>query len=241
MLRPFGVRLQRLASAWFVKEDAAGIEAGLATPWIEDFQFQTVVDVGAHEGLFSEWALRKFPRASVVAFEPQRSCYETLVRRFAGEARFKAFHTAVGATEGNTTLFRNRYGPASSLLKMAPAHVADFPFTGHADDENVPVAPLDRLVEAEDLKQPLLVKIDVQGYEGEVLKGGAVTLRRADLLIVELSLEPLYDGQPLFDLLYPSIVALGFRYRGNAGQLRSPRDGRTLQVDAMFSRSAPGE
>jgi hypothetical protein len=80
------------------------------------------------------------------------------------------------------------------------------------------------------------VKIDVQGFEDQVIQGGQTTLARARVALVELSVEPLYDNQPLFHEVYERMVALGFRFRGAHNQLFHPQDGRVLQVDGIFTR-----
>ena len=99
---------------------------------------------------------------------------------------------------------------------------------------------LERLDDVADklvLRAPLLIKVDVQGYEDKVIAGGERTFQRADLAIVESSFEVLYEEQPLFDDIYQQLVRLGFVYRGAIDQMMSTKDGRPLQADSIFVRS----
>jgi hypothetical protein len=87
------------------------------------------------------------------------------------------------------------------------------------------------------LRDPLLLKLDVQGFEDKVIIGGEDVVARAKIIIIEVSFLPLYEGAPLFDDIYQILKTRGFTYNGNFDQLLSPEDGRPLQADAIFSRA----
>ena len=95
---------------------------------------------------------------------------------------------------------------------------------------------LDAVAAKLELEDNLFVKIDVQGFECEVIKGGQATLRRAKIVIVETTFRPIYEGQPLFGDVYSALVELGFRYAGSDGRLDSPVDGAPIQEDSVFRR-----
>jgi hypothetical protein len=84
----------------------------------------------------------------------------------------------------------------------------------------------------------VLVKLDVQGYEDKVIEGGKCLLQRAKILIVETSIVPLYEGQPLFRHIFTMLDRQQFTYHGALSQLTSPIDGSVLQADAIFMRDA---
>ena len=83
----------------------------------------------------------------------------------------------------------------------------------------------------------VLLKLDVQGYEDRVLRGGIRILQRVDYVLTEVSFCPLYDGQASFGEVYDLLLKSGFSYAGNLDQLASPLDGRILQADALFVRN----
>ena len=98
---------------------------------------------------------------------------------------------------------------------MAELHTATFPHTRDVRTIEIKMQRLDDAVQSLKLVQPLMLKIDVQGYEERVLRGGEKTLALADVVLVETSLEKLYDGQSLFDDVYRLLTTQGFTYRGS--------------------------
>jgi len=57
-----------------------------------------------------------------------------------------------------------------------------------------------------------LLKLDVQGYEPQVLMGGVETLKRTKVIVAEISFFREYDGQWLFRQLYDYLLELGFDF-----------------------------
>ena len=54
--------------------------------------------------------------------------------------------------------------------------------------------------------------------------------------MIEMSFKPLYEGQPLFDEIYQSLISSGLKFAGNMEALYSPLDGNVLQSDGIFYR-----
>ena len=82
----------------------------------------------------------------------------------------------------------------------------------------------------------VLLKIDTQGYEDRVLIGAAGVLDKLTALQVELSLVPLYAGQPLFDEMRKKIEMMGFVLFAIFPGYVHERTGQTLQIDGFFVR-----
>lgn len=204
--------------------------------WLASVGFRTVLDVGANTGQFADEARGFAPLAKIYSFEPLPDCYEALVRDRKGDPRFQAFPVALGDAPGTTTIHRSAYAPSSSLLAMGKLHEDAFPHTRGGREVPITVETLDGMRSKLDLVAPVLLKIDVQGFEDRVILGATETFPRVDVAVIEMSVEPLYEGQKLFDDVYAMMVARGFSYRGNHQQLRHPRDGRVLQVDGIFVR-----
>jgi FkbM family methyltransferase len=204
--------------------------------WLDSFGFRTVLDVGANTGQFVDEARRFAPDAMIYSFEPLPDCYAELVARHGADPKFRAFNFALGDAKGETTFHRSSYSQSSSMLKMAKLHVEAFPETAGGEEVTIPVDTLDNVRGTLDLRRPLLLKIDVQGFEDRVIRGATDLLAEVDVAVIEMSIEPLYEGQTLFDGVYRMMVDRGFVYRGNLLQLQHPADGRVLQVDGFFTR-----
>lgn len=215
--------------------------AAFKQPWLQALGIATVIDVGASVGDFAFTVRPLLPQAQIYSFEPLPDCYAAIQRHMSAAARFQAFNLALGDRSGELTFYRSSHAPSSSFLPMADAHKDAFPATAGAQPVMVKVARLDTVADQLAIVDPLLVKIDVQGYEGHVLAGGEQTIRRAALVIIETSFRPLYEGQPLFADVYRILTGWGFTYAGALAQLPHPKNGYLVQEDSLFiNRSQVG-
>jgi len=208
----------------------------LTQPWLRTLAVRTVLDIGANTGQFAALAQAAFPEAQIYSFEPLPECFQRLQANLANAGRFRAFNVGLGREAGTLTFQRNAFTASSSFRRMTDTHKREFPLTKQTTDVRVRVERLDDLAPQLALREPLFVKIDVQGYEDEVLAGGEQTIRRAALVLAETSFETLYEGQPLFNDIHRTLVGWGFTYAGSLDQIYSPHDGRPLQADSLFIR-----
>jgi FkbM family methyltransferase len=129
-----------------------------------------VFDVGANLGnrtrVFCSLA------AKVVAFEPNPTCFEFLSSVFRGKDSVHLVNRALGATEGTAEML---LGDAHVLSSMSPEWIATVTKSGrfgaHIWDRHhqVDVTTLDTMIQ--EFGVPRFIKIDVEGYEREVLAG----------------------------------------------------------------------
>jgi FkbM family methyltransferase len=216
---------------------AAGIEHRGA---LAGRRFATVVDIGANRGQFSLLCAGLYPAARIFAFEPLPRPYAVLARVTAGDPRIAIHQAAIGPCAGATRMHVMRPDDSSSLLAPTERQKAVFPAVGENGTTMVEVAPLDAFVDRSDLAPPALLKLDVQGFELEALKGCAALLDRFLAVYLECSFEPLYAGQALADEVLAHLFDHGF---GLAGVYNAVGDGRGRAVQADFlclSRRAAG-
>jgi FkbM family methyltransferase len=209
----------------------------LTQPWLINENIATVLDIGANTGQFAMAVRTAMPQAHIYSFEPLPDCFQQLQKQMAGIESFSAFNIGLGESTGALSFERNSFSASSSFLSMAETHKTAFPFTRESQTIKVKVERLDDVARKLDLKIPMLIKIDVQGYEDRVLRGGEATIKRARILIVETSFEVLYQGQALFDDIYSLMRSWGFRFAGTMETLSHPVDGRMLQADSVFVSS----
>jgi FkbM family methyltransferase len=231
---------QYLESPRLVRLRLRGVPRSLVValdrPFLRERPIRTVLDVGANSGQFALCAQALFPDARIHSFEPLPDVYQALSRAIAPFPAIRAWNLALGEQAGALRFERNDYTPSSSALPMTAAHRAEFPFTERSVPVEVTVERLDDVAPRLDLADELFVKIDVQGYEDRVLRGGAATLRRARVILVETSFTVLYEGQARHDDVHRTLVDWGFAYRGALDQLVSPRTGEVLSADSLFVR-----
>ncbi len=205
--------------------------------WIKALNINTVIDVGSSKGNASRQFHEIFPNALIYAFEPLSDCFELTKKKMAGVSGFRAFNVALSDVSGNSMIFRSSYSGASSLLKMGQLQKDIFPHVAGEKIEPIKTDTLDNILANHNLVDNILIKMDVQGFEGKVIKGGLNIFRRAKIVITETSFQILYEGQPLFGDIYRQLSELGYRYVGawgNNGDFKSPIDGLPLQQDSIF-------
>jgi FkbM family methyltransferase len=206
----------------------------LNNSWFKSLGIDTVLDIGANTGQFTKTISSLLPNANIYSFEPLPDCFDKLNEFASKYSNIKAFNTGVGDRSGVMRFERNDASPSSSFLTMTDIHKEAFPYTEKSSTVEVKISKLDDMCENIDLGMSLFVKIDVQGYEDKVLKGGEKTVKKAKLVIVETSFVPLYESQPLFDDIYKTFSEWGFVCIGMIDQLSDPRTGQILQGDAIF-------
>lgn len=234
-LRIFGLELRKILTPEQLQQ-LAEAEQKKRLQWLIDMQIKTVLDIGANTGQFVQAFYKIFPDAMIYSFEPLSDCYEALMASFGELPRFKGFNMALGNQTGKVKINRNEHSPSSSLLPMTKLHKQNYPFTQKEVVQEVSVARLDDVSADLELHKPILIKLDVQGFEDKVIDGGMSVFNQASVILIEMSIENLYEGQVLFDGIYQKLVALGFQYRGNYQQSHSIHDGRVLQVDGIFTK-----
>jgi len=195
-----------------------------------------VLDVGANRGQFGLEIRRAGYRGRIISIEPQAAPYEELVRLTAKDGRWTVIRSAVGPRAGSATIHvAANEGASSSLLPMLDMHARAAPEARYVGDEQVDVSTLDDLVGAYlQALDSVFMKVDVQGYELQVLEGGREALRRSLLAQLEMSLVPLYETAPTYREVLGFMHERGFQLVGLEPAFTAPT-GQLLQADGLFA------
>lgn len=207
--------------------------------WLQSFNIKTVIDVGANTGQFKREIREKLPDAFIYSFEPIRECFEKLKEEERTDKIFMAFNFALGESNTVSIINKSSYTLSSSLLSMSNIHKEAFPHTKDSTPETIEVRRMDDALKDINMDREILIKIDTQGYEDRVIRGGVGTLAKAKVLIVENSFVPLYENQPLFGDIYKALTELGFTYHGALHQKLDSKSGEILFEDSLFVRVTP--
>jgi hypothetical protein len=123
------------------------------------------------------------------------------------------------------------------VLPMLEQHAAAAPAAQYVEQESVPATTVDEIVTDHDLTpERTLLKIDVQGYERDVLDGAVKTLPSFVGVRTEMSLVALYDGQALMPEIIDILGRNGFQLWHIEPGFTEPGSRRLLQVDGVFFR-----
>jgi FkbM family methyltransferase len=197
----------------------------------------TLIDVGASAGHFTAATREYCGIKKCLMIEPLPERMEELRARFLGNEFFFA-DAAASSSTGTADMDILNFDETSSLLDIR----RDFPGVAEAvdigvrDKIEVRVAPLDELCREFGIRDDVdLLKIDVQGFEREVVLGATETLQRTRLIWIELNLQELYLGCSTIEGMIRLLSERGFLLRALENGFASSR-GELLQVDALFSR-----
>ena len=195
---------------------------------------QTIVDVGVATG--TPWLYAAFPAAKLVLIDPNPACAADLVRLKAQYGADVYLH-GLGAAPGELTLHVDVRVPSSSgFLRVTDAFRAVRGAEREYSDVRVPITTLDVTLAGADYAEPLLLKIDTEGFELEVLKGAEETLTRTVAVIAEVSVVQRFAGSYQFADLIGWMQAHGFRVFDILDVRTLGRNGPVNYVDLMFVR-----
>lgn len=207
-------------------------------PLLKAFPLDTVVDVGANRGQFSLAVRDHCPRAAIIAFEPLKSAADVYRTVFEHDKRVRLHECAIGPAKGAVTIQRSKREDSSSLLPITGTMVELFPGTGASGTEEVAIAPLTDFLMPADIVGRSLLKIDVQGFELQVLMSAKPLLSSIERIYVEASFVPLYAGQALADEVIEFLQREGFRLVGVQNPTIHPKSGLLVQADMLFENKA---
>jgi FkbM family methyltransferase len=194
----------------------------------------TVIDVGANKGQYARELRTAGYQGAIMSFEPLETVYPVLQAAAADDASWQTFRVALSDSTGHAELHVAANTASSSLRPMLPLHEQIEPKAAIVGRTVVPLARLDDLLASNPLVPPALLKIDVQGHELDVLRGSPDALRAIALLELEVSIRPLYEGQPLLHDVLDATRSLGFRLVALEPGFYDRADGTILQFDAFF-------
>ena len=174
------------------------------------------VDVGVNRGQTTAALLKLFPAAKIYGFEPTPELFAQLQRRYASCANVTLFPVALGAVPGRQVLSVYELSGANTLLAPDPKRSQSADLLQAIRQHEVAVETLDDCLAKHHLATIDLLKIDVQGYELNVLKGAAGLLRRhaIKLILTEVLFVSAREQQPTLGDLYNYLAPLGYRVVG---------------------------
>jgi len=192
------------------------------------FSPRSVLDIGASNGVWTATCAAVFPEAEYFLIEPQvyptphpipSGVHHHWIRQAVGKE-----DAAVDLTvpKGKDSLYRAHIFSRRGRPTPDAAHL------------RVPQTTVDRLLETGAIAPPQLVKLDVQGYELEVMAGATKVWDSAKVFIVEASLYPFWKGCPVVSEVVGFFAKRGFQLYDLSTECREPTSGLLSQIDLIF-------
>jgi FkbM family methyltransferase len=190
-------RLARLNNTPADKLSLGHIDSLELLELVQRARIDVIYDIGANVGTWTLLAKSIIPSAQIQAFEPLVRHCKSFADNIAGVENVTLHQIAVGSENTSAVIHVTNFSDASSLLTPAAASESLFGVRD-AEQLDVQVRRLDDYRAEQDLPQPDLMKLDVQGYELEALKGGTECLGSVKAVITEVSFIEYYERQCLF-------------------------------------------
>ena len=201
-----------------------------------------VLDVGANEGQYAKGLRSGGFCGRIVSFEPLPDAHAKLSELAAPDPLWTvAPPTALGNKKGSVKMHVSRNSVSSSALPILDRCLEAAPESAYIGVQTVALSTLDELAaELVTGKERVFLKLDVQGFERQVLEGAKGLLPFLLGVQLEASLVPLYDGETCFQEHLEYLSNSGFDLWSLIPGLTNETTGRMLQVDGIFFRSCYG-
>jgi FkbM family methyltransferase len=196
-----------------------------------------VVDIGANRGQFALVARKCYPSAKIISFEPLAEPASVFRRVFAGDPLTTLHQMAIGSQEQEIDIHVSSADDSSSLLPITSMQTGLFPGTGEKETRKIQVKRLDSILHPEDIGKPSLLKIDVQGFEKQVLEGCSSLLQEFTFIYVECSFVELYANQSLAPGVIFFLADCGFALSG-IYNVYYDKQGVAIQGDFLFKNNS---
>jgi len=218
---------------WYVPRPPHALATLLAL-----YRVETILDLGANVGMSGEYFRNIGFRGGIVSFEPVARYYRQLADKASRDPRWWCEQAAVGDVEGELEIgVSGEGGAASSFLEPTDHFAENAPGLRYVGREKVRVTTVDSVI---DRYYPrgdrLFLKLDVQGYERQVLAGARATLPRVVGMKIEMSLVRSYRDEPLIGDMLAHLYGLGFRLSGIEAGWSNPTTQEVYQVDGFLFR-----
>jgi len=206
-----------------------------------DYQkINLVLDIGANKGQYAIRLREMGYKKKIISFEPLSQVYPKLLHNSRKDKNWiVAERCLVGEKEGEETINISENFVSSSILQNSStkALTENSPRARFVGSEKVKMHRLDTLLPKYMKKENnILLKLDVQGYEDNVLKGAKKILPKIRGIQLECSLVRLYKGEILLEQMIKKIKKMGFKLWDLIPEFRNYKSGRLMQTDCIFFR-----
>ncbi|MBT8541017.1 FkbM family methyltransferase [Polynucleobacter paneuropaeus] len=192
----------------------------------------TIIDIGANRGQFA-LAARVFSSAKIISFEPLPIPALTFQQIFKADKRVCLHMAAIGESLGRKNIHLSKRDDSSSLLEISDMQSDLFPGTHEIGILEIQVGRLINFCSAEEILKPAMLKLDVQGFELQALRGCLDLIDQFKFIYCECSFVELYKDQKLADKVIDFLADLGFILSGIYNPTYDS-DGRCIQGDLLF-------
>ena len=176
---------------------------------------ETIIDIGSNKGQFILLMEQIFPNKIVYSFEPIIEMINKQKKFYKYKKNITFHNLALGSSICSKEFLITSRMDSSSFLKVV-SNTNKSKNYSVIEKRDIKVSTLDEIFLNEKISHPILIKMDVQGYELEVLKGANDLLKKIDYLLLEVSKNEMYQNQPTEKIIVEYLKNFNFEiYRSN--------------------------
>ena len=175
--------------------------------YLRELDIEKIIDVGAHKGEFLEKMLKIEKINSFYAFEPQKNIFNELSEKFSQDKKVTLFNFAMDREITNKKLKINKLSMTSSLaeineksLYLKIKNFLTFSKSNFEDEYEIQTNTVDKIFENISLQKTLL-KIDVEGFEKNVIEGSKIKLKEIPFVLLENQFGNHYKNNDFEDII----------------------------------------
>ena len=175
--------------------------------YLNELDIEKIIDIGAHKGEFLENMLKIEKVNSFYAFEPQKNIFNELNEKFSKNKKVTLFNYAMDKEIAKKKLKINKLSMTSSLAEINEKSLylkfKNFLTQAKSNFENeyeIQTNTVDKIFEGISLKKTLL-KIDVEGFEINVIKGSQIKLKEIPFILLENQFGNHYKNNNFNDII----------------------------------------
>ena len=161
---------------------------------VKNLDFETVIDIGSNKGQFVLLIEKLFNNKVIYSFEPIYEAIKKQKKFFKYKKNLFFYNIGLGNEKSKKIINITNRIDSSSFLKVNQNEYKNDDYI-IKEEREISMNTLDEVMINEKIKEPILIKIDVQGFELEVLKGGVNFLKKTKFIIIEVSDKEIYKNQ----------------------------------------------
>ena len=168
---------------------------------IYNYELDEIWDIGAHMGETASYFRSKFAKPTIRSFEPIAENFRILQKRCAEISDHHSYQLALGDEVKPTRIYLQDASVIHSLRSDL-----NIPSTNNSNTEEINQTTVDSLFNKLNCHKIDVLKIDVEGYEKNVLKGAESCLEQKliNFIYLETGLDTRFNSiQELIDCLHP--------------------------------------
>ena len=159
-------------------------------------KINTLIDVGSNKGQFILLCIKFFPNLLIYSFEPIKEALIKQKNLLSFKNNIYFYNTGIGNKNKIINFFITNRADSSSFLTINKSKNYNKNYYVK-EKRKIKIQKLDQILNNKKLIKPVLIKIDVQGFELEVLKGSKKILPNIDYLLLEVSKNQMYNKQAI--------------------------------------------